>query len=75
MEVELKILIVEDEMLLAAELAMNLEALGYKVLDMLSSGKEVLDFLKTNDPPDLILMDIQLDGEMDGIETVKAIQK
>ena len=69
-----KILIVEDEMISAYNLAENLEELGYLVSDIVMRGEDVISQVKSN-PPDLILMDIQLDGKMNGIEVTAAIQE
>lgn len=67
-----KILIVEDEVIVALDLQSRLERLGYTVLDTFMSGEEACE--KVFDlRPDLVLMDIQLGGGMDGIETAKAI--
>lgn len=63
---EATILIVEDEGILAIGLKKKLEKLGYKVSAIASSGKEAIE-LAAMCRPDLILMDIVLKGEMDGI--------
>lgn len=70
----IKILIVEDEMIIAAKTSMQLKELGYGVTGILSRGEEVITHVKVN-KPDLTLMDIHLKGEMDGIETAKQLQK
>lgn len=69
---EVKILIVEDERILALGLKKKLEKLGFKVTDAVSTGEDAINSVKT-DKPDLILMDIVLKGEMDGIEAAKLI--
>lgn len=74
MEHALRILIVEDDMIIAANVAMQLSKLGYDVLGITSRGEEALAQSKLN-RPDLILMDINLKGKLNGIETVKAIQQ
>ena len=70
----LRILIVEDDMIIAANLAMQLTKIGYDVIGIESRGEEAITHAKVN-PPDLILMDINLNGKINGIETVKAIQR
>ncbi len=70
----LRILIVEDEMLIAANIAMQLENIGYEILGITPRGEEAIKIAQ-NDKPDLILMDINLKGELDGIKTAIAIQK
>lgn len=69
---EVKILIVEDERILALGLKKKLEKLGFKVTDAVSTGENAIESVK-NDKPDLILMDIVLKGEMDGIDAAKLI--
>lgn len=69
-----KILIIEDSKLVALELKHTLQPLGYMIMEILSSGEDCLHYLK-NHQPDLILMDIILAGEMDGIETCIELKK
>lgn len=69
----LKILIVEDEMLIAANLAMHLETFGYEIIGMIPRGEDAVAAIKAN-KPDLVLMDINLKGEIDGIETAIQMQ-
>ena len=64
-----KILVVEDEMIIGAKILMQLEMLGYEVTGILPRGEEVLAHLKEN-KPDIILLDIQLKGKMDGINRI-----
>ena len=64
------ILIVEDENIVALDMKMRLESLGYRVLGVVDSGPAALDFLSVN-TPDLVLMDIKLKGNVDGIETAR----
>jgi two-component system, response regulator PdtaR len=67
-----EIMIVEDERILAADLEDRLEAMGYGVCARASSGEQAV-ILANEKQPDLILMDIQLEGGMDGIEAAAAI--
>ena len=67
-----KILIVEDEMIIAADISMNLTKFGYQVLGIKTKGEDAVSSIENN-RPDLILMDIMLAGEMDGIETAQQI--
>ena len=69
-----KILIVEDESITAMEIQVNLEKWGYEVVGTASSGKEAIE-IANKTLPDLILTDITLKGNMDGIETVEKISK
>jgi PAS domain S-box-containing protein len=69
---KIKILVVEDESLVAEDIQNTLRGLGYEVMDVLSTGKEALAALRDIEP-DLILMDIMLKGEIDGIVTAERI--
>ena len=66
------ILIVEDEFITSFEIKDKLELLGYSVADIVVSGEEAIEKFEECQP-NLILMDIKLQGEMDGIETAKRI--
>jgi two-component system, response regulator PdtaR len=68
-----KILVVEDEIITAMELKLVLEQEGYIVPDLIDSGE--LAVKKAFEiQPDLVIMDIQLKGIMNGIEAAEAIQ-
>jgi CheY-like chemotaxis protein len=67
-----RILIAEDERLVAEDLKEVLENAGHQVAGICSSGEEVLQNLNQLDP-DLILMDIRLKGSLDGIQTAITI--
>ncbi len=69
-----KILIVEDELIAAANIARNLEKQGYQVTAKVNSGEKALEQIKQN-PPDLVLMDIMIRGRLDGIETASKISQ
>lgn len=69
-----KIIIVEDEPLVALDLKRQLEKTGFEVIQVFESGEEILEFLK-QEQPDIILMDIQLFGALDGIDTAHQINK
>jgi len=62
------VLIVEDEQIVASDLKVRLQSLGYKVIGIAVSSEEVLSVVKSK-KPDLILMDIKLRGNTNGIET------
>lgn len=62
-----QILIVEDERIIAAELTRRITRLGYVVLAAVGSGAEAIRQAREG-CPDLILMDIGLPGEMNGLE-------
>jgi CheY-like chemotaxis protein len=69
-----KILVVEDEMIVAKGLQRKLEKLGYTVTGMVSTGEEAINAARSTSP-DLILMDIILKGDMDGIEAAQEIRE
>ncbi|HPR46437.1 MAG TPA: response regulator [Spirochaetota bacterium] len=69
-----KILIVEDESIIALDIKSILSRLGYSVTAIVISGPECLKQISEN-RPDLILMDIKLKGSMDGIETANIVLK
>lgn len=67
------ILIVEDDMIIAANLSIHLTSLGYEVAGILPRGEEAILHVREHSPK-LLLMDINLKGAISGIETAKAIQ-
>jgi CheY-like chemotaxis protein len=70
---KVQILVVEDENIIALDLRIRLNGLGYAVLAVATSGEEAIT-KATELHPDLVLMDIRLRGEMDGIEATQIIQ-
>jgi DNA-binding NarL/FixJ family response regulator len=66
------IMVVEDEWIVAKEICRNLKDLGYEVCSTASTGDEAIRKVE-EDRPDLILMDIVLKSEMDGIEAAERI--
>lgn len=69
---KLKILIVEDEFLVAADIEESLVQMGYEVQACVASGYAAIEEVERS-LPDLILMDIRLKGDMTGIEAAKKI--
>lgn len=59
-------------MLVAFDIKQRLESMNYKVIDMVSSGEDALKII--NSEIDLVLMDICLEGELDGIDTAIQIK-
>ncbi|MET6989486.1 LytR/AlgR family response regulator transcription factor [Sediminicola arcticus] len=70
----IKILIVEDEMLIAANISLQLQNLGYEIGGIFPRGEEALAHLKEH-RADIVLLDIQLKGTLDGIETAEKIKE
>jgi CheY-like chemotaxis protein len=68
-----RILIVEDEMITAMDEQNCLESIGYEVIGIVASGEEAIKLAET-ERPDLVLMDITLEGEMDGVQTAWKIR-
>ncbi len=68
-----RILIVEDESIVALDMQSRLEAVGYEVIGPAASGPEAIEIAGTV-LPDLVLMDIKLKGPMDGVEAAEAIR-
>jgi PAS domain S-box-containing protein len=68
-----KILVVEDEGLVAADIQRRLERMGYAASAVATSGEEALECARTTQF-DLVLMDIRLNGKMDGIAAAQALK-
>lgn len=68
-----RIIIAEDEKIVAKDIENKLKKSGYDVIGVVSTGKDLLDKVSA-EPPDLVLMDIKLDGDMDGIETAAKLK-
>ena len=68
-----KILIVEDDWIVAEDIKNSLKNMGYYVTDIKSSGEEAIKAVEEN-VPDLVLMDIMLKGDMDGIEVAAQVR-
>ncbi|EMG24072.1 response regulator receiver domain protein [Leptospira interrogans serovar Copenhageni str. LT2050] len=68
------ILIVDDEWLIAFNLQLSLQKLGYKIAGTARTADEALEMAERTNP-DLILMDIRIEGELDGIQAAEKIQK
>lgn len=67
-------MIVEDEVIIAICLEMELESAGYEILGYKTTGEDAIEAIKQNEP-DLILMDIHLSGVLDGIDTALELRK
>ena len=74
MDTLIKILVVEDEMIIGAKISMQLTTLGYEVTGILPRGEEAILHVQQN-KPDIILLDINLKGNLDGIATALKIQQ
>jgi DNA-binding LytR/AlgR family response regulator len=74
METPVKLLIVEDDMLIAARISLQLTNLGYEVTGIVPRGEEAIRHVAEN-RPDIVLLDIHLRGKLDGIETARVMQE
>ena len=68
-----KILIVEDEIISARSYAIVLKGLGFEVCSLASTGEKAIEIAE-NEKPDIVIMDIGLHGNMDGLEAAKKIK-
>ncbi len=68
----IKVLIVEDNSLVAEDCSETLLNLGYTVIDIVAYGEKAVEVARTH-RPDLVLMDIKLRGQMDGIRAAEQI--
>ena len=71
---EPRALIVEDEALIAEELRERLSRMGFSVIAAVDSGEEGIA-IATRERPDLVLMDIRLKGQKDGVQAAKEIRE
>ena len=69
----LQILIVEDDFSFALDLQMLIEELGYQCFGIVDSAEKAYELINKR-PPDAILMDIDLKGQMSGIDLAERIQ-
>jgi PAS domain S-box-containing protein len=69
---DIKVLVAEDEAVTALNIKSMLNRLGYKVIGPVAYGEHAVDLFLAN-KPDILIMDISLAGEMDGIEAVAEI--
>ncbi len=69
----MKILIVEDDAIIAQLIAFHLRAFGYSVLDIVHNSERALDLIYSFQP-DLVLLDIKIEGLKDGIEIAQIIE-
>ncbi len=69
-----RIIIVEDEGIVAMDISKCLSSMGYEIAFVADSGEKMLEQLKTR-PADLILMDVELKGSLNGLETAKLVKE
>jgi YesN/AraC family two-component response regulator len=66
--VSYKVLIVEDESIVAEDLKNILEDLGHTVIGIFGNGRKALELAKEN-RPDFVMMDVRINGDLNGVET------
>lgn len=70
----MKIIIVEDDKVLSLLLSKMIERLNFEVLEIITKGQEAINKIEAL-KPDLVLMDIMLEDEIDGIDAMIALRK
>jgi CheY-like chemotaxis protein len=70
---KLKLLLVEDEVLIAMLIERHLESLGYQVCEHVATGQAAIDSVAAQQP-DIIFIDIRLPGGMDGVQAAQEIR-
>jgi CheY-like chemotaxis protein len=70
----MKVLIVEDDFMLCLINKKSIELIGYTVVATATNGADAIEAVKKH-KPDVVLMDLRLDGELDGIDTMNEIAK
>jgi CheY-like chemotaxis protein len=73
-EIVKRVLIAEDEILVAMDLKMELSEMGYSVIGISASGEQTIQ-LTTAERPDIILMDVRLRGAVSGLQAAEKIQE
>ncbi len=69
-----KILIVEDEPIIASDIEMTLEELGYQITDVVDDAESAIESIEKR-KPDLVLLDINIEGDTDGIMLAQDIKE
>jgi len=69
----MRVMIVEDEFIIAEDLKLTLQNFGHEIVSIVSSGEEAIDYANRF-LPDIIFMDIVLDGEINGIDAAIKIK-
>lgn len=71
---DIKILVVEDEGIIGLNIKKKLKSFGYTVPAIVATGEEAVKMAEITFP-DLVLMDVRLKGDMDGVETAEKIRE
>ena len=68
-----KVLIVEDEAIVALDICSRVEPLGYTIIGVTDSGRKAIEMAKLN-RPDIVLMDVHIKADLNGVETAVCLQ-
>lgn len=68
----MKVLIVEDEVIIALDLVHQLQSIGYDLISIVNSGEEALRAAKES-KPDIVLMDIKIKGQFNGLYVAREL--
>ncbi len=71
---KIKVLVVEDESIVSKDIQHSLKRLGYVICGAAATGEKAIE-LAVNEKPNIVLMDIMLKGEMNGIEAAEILKK
>lgn len=69
-----RIIVVEDDHILALVQTKFIERMGFEVIASVTNGRDAIEAVKEL-KPDIVVMDVRIDGDMDGVETMQEIQK
>jgi CheY-like chemotaxis protein len=69
-----KILVVEDDHILSLVQVKFIQKMGFEVVGSVTNGPDAVEAVRTL-LPDLVIMDVRIDGEMDGVQAMLEIQK
>lgn len=69
-----RILVVEDDHILALVQIKFIERMGFEVVASVTNGSDAIDAVKQH-TPDVVVMDVRIDGDLDGVDTMMEIQK
>ena len=71
-DIQVKIMVVEDDIIISEDIQRSVDSLGYEVVGAFTTGEEALNSIAQNQP-DIVLMDIVLRGQLNGIDTAKIL--
>lgn len=72
---QINVLIIEDDPIISIDLADRITDMGFKVLGPIDQGEFAEVYFKADEDPDIVIMDVMLAGQLNGIETAELILK